>query len=532
MTMAQASTEPRADAFGGSFFSRLPDRIAVPEDFQGDERLMIESAEQFSRKEVVPLVERLDAQEDGLMPRLLRKAADLGFCGVDAPETYGGLGQSKNLAARILEYLSLNASFSVTIGVHSGISQAGLALFGTADQKERYLPGLVTAETIGAYALSEPNAGSDALSATTRADRVAGGYRLSGTKMWISNAKWADVFTVFAKIDGRDFTGFIVERAFPGVQVEREEHKLGLKGSSTARLVLDDVFVPDGNVLYEPGLGHHVAFNALNLGRFKLSAMSLGPARDMIGQASRYAQERRQFGAPIASFGLVRQKFADMATRFFAAESMIYRTGALIDAAFAVHGGDVAGNRRACEEYSIECSACKVMATEVEGFVLDEAVQVYGGYGFSEEFPAARHYRDARISRIYEGTNEINRLFLADRLRRRDREGRASLVAIGDSFASELAGRAMREDVEDQVRMGALSDLVMLVYAEQSARLRAVQTGSQVHEALSHAVTRWVNPLAANAFQVVTGEAVGLPAPPPLTVEELSEAVYGAGAPL
>lgn len=532
MTMVQDSSQPLPDAFGGAFFSRVPDRIAVPEDFVGDERLMVESAELFCRREVLPLVERLDAQEQGLMPGILRKAAGLGFCGVDASERYGGLGLGKNLAARILEHLSLNASFSVTIGVHSGISQAGLALFGTAEQKDRYLPGLVTTETIGAYALSEPNAGSDALSATTRAERVSGGYRLTGAKMWISNAKWADVFTVFAKVNGTEFTGFIVERAFPGVRVEREEHKLGLKGSSTARLVLEDVFVPEANVLYEPGFGHHVAFNALNLGRFKLSAMSLGPAREMIGQAARYAQERRQFGAPIGSFGLIRQKFADMACRFFAAESMIYRTGALIDAAFGAHGGDLAGNRRACEEYAIECSACKVMATEAEAFILDEALQVFGGYGFSEEFPAARHYRDARVSRIYEGTNEINRLFLADRLRRRDREGRASLTAIGDSFASELAGRAMREDVQDQVRMGALSDLVMLVFAEQSARLRAGQSGNPTHQTLSQAVTRWVNPLAANAFQIVTGQAVGLPEPPALNGDVLSEAVYAACAPL
>ncbi|MCW5943017.1 MAG: acyl-CoA dehydrogenase family protein [Fimbriimonadaceae bacterium] len=530
--MAQPYSGPRTDAFGGSFFSRLPERIAIPEDFRGDEGLMISSAEQFSRKEVLPVAERLDAQEDGLMPALLRKAADLGFCGIDAPEAYGGLGLGKNLAARILEFLSLNASFSVTIGVHSGISQAGIALFGNHDQKKRYLPGLVTAETIGAYALTEPNAGSDALSATTRAERVPGGYRLNGTKMWISNAKWAGVFTVFAKIDGKEFTGFIVERSMPGVRVEREEHKLGLKGSSTARLVLVDVFVPDDNVLYEPGLGHHVAFNALNLGRFKLSAMSLGPAREMIGQAARYALDRRQFGAPIASFGLIRQKFSDMAVRYFAAESMIYRTGALIDDAFDAHGSDVAGNRRACEEYSVECSACKVFATEAEAFVLDEALQVYGGYGFSEEFPAARHYRDARISRIYEGTNEINRLFLADRLRRRDREGRASLTSVGDSYVSELAGRAMREDVDDQVRMGALSDLVMLVYAEQSSRLRASQSGIPIHQTLSQAVTRWVNPFAAVAFQTVTGETVGLPSPPTASIDELSDAVYAAGAPL
>jgi len=242
-----------------------------PEQFSEEEKMMIKAAEDFSRKEVLPLVERLDKQEDGLMPSLIRKAGALGLCGVDAPEEYGGLGLSKNLAARILEFMSLNGSFSVTYGITSGISQVGLALFGTDDQKAQYLPKLTSGEWIGAYCLSEPNSGSDALSLTTRADQKGGDYILNGTKMWISNAKWADLFLVMAKVDGERLSAFLVEKNSLGLTVEREEHKLGLKGSSTARVVLENVCVPAENLLHQEGLGHHVAFNALNLGRFNES---------------------------------------------------------------------------------------------------------------------------------------------------------------------------------------------------------------------------------------------------------------------
>lgn len=511
---------PRAK--GGSFFSAIPERVFTPEDFAGDEALMIQMAEEFARKEVLPLAERLEKQEPGLMPDLVRRAAALGFCGVDAPEAYGGLGLSKNLAARILEYMSQDASFSVTYGITCGISVAGLALFGTEDQKRRYLPKIVSGEWIGAYALSEPNSGSDALSATTRAVPCDGGYRLTGTKMWISNAQWADLFTVFAKVNGDQFTGFLIERDTPGLLVEREEHKLGLKGSSTARLVLSDTFVPEVNVLHEVGKGHQVAFNALNLGRFKLASMSLGPARDTMTRAAQYARERKQFGRPIAEFGLIRQKFAEMAARFYAAESCIYRTGALIDQAFAEHAGTVDGNRKACEEFAIECSLCKVLATEAEAFIVDESLQVYGGYGFSEEFPAARHYRDARVSRIYEGTNEINRAFIADRMRRK-----GLLESAGDSFISELAGRAMRAEVSDQVRQGAQADLAMLTYAEQSARLRALQTGNPLHRAASDLFRFWANGQAARAHALVTGESVMVPAMDPLPSIEALGGVSG-----
>src|SRR5256714_592120 len=335
-----------ASEHGGSFFSATPERIFTPEEFQGDEALMIQTAEHFSRKEVLPVAEKLDKQEDDLMPNLVRKAGQLGFCGVDSPEAYGGLGLGKNLSARILEFLSLNGSFAVTIGVTSGIGQLGVSLFGTPEQKQMYLPKLATGEWIGAYALSEPNSGTDALSASTRADFKNGKWILNGTKMWISNAKWADFFLVLAKVDGDKFSAFLVERSFPGVSISREEHKMGLKGSSTARLVLEDAQLPQENLLHEVGLGHQVALNALNIGRFKLGPMSLGPARDAIGVAAQYALDRKQFGKPIAEFGLIRKKFAEAASRYFAAESFIYRTGSLIDYSLARYAGNVPGNRK------------------------------------------------------------------------------------------------------------------------------------------------------------------------------------------
>lgn len=516
---------------GAAFLSTTPDRIFTVEDFSGDERLMIETAEQFSRKEVLPLVERLDKQEDGLMSEIIRKAGELGLCGVDTPDEYGGLGLGKNLAARILEFMSLNGSMSVTYGITSGISQVGLTLFGTEEQKAKYLPRLTSGEWIGAYALSEPDSGSDALSATTRAELQGDKYVLNGTKMWISNAKWADLFLVMAKVDGDKFSAFLVERDFPGVSVSREEHKMGLKGSSTARLILENAEVPVGNLLHQVGQGHHVAFNALNIGRFKLASMSIGPARDAIGLAAAYAQDRKQFGKPISTFGLIQKKFAQMAAWFYVSESMIYRTGALIDEAFEQFGGTVDGNRKAAEEYAIECSACKVFSTEAESLIIDEALQVYGGYGFTEEFPIARHYRDARVSRIYEGTNEINRLFIADRLRRRIKEGRVPGGSAGDSFVSELAGRALEIETPDQVAVGALSDLIMLAYAEQSARLRAKQSGGDA-EALYAAALPWLNVKAAEAFQTLTGETVTLPAVEKADVAGLAAKVYAAAGPL
>ncbi len=525
------SLETAAVPSGASFFSNTPSKAFAPEDFTADERLMVRQAEEFSRKEVLPVVERLEKQEEGLMAELIRKAGALGFLGVDASEEVGGLGLGKCLSARILELLSLDGSFAVTAGVTSGIGQAGIALFGTEEQKARYLPSIVSGEKLSAYCLSEPDSGSDALSASARADFKGGKWILNGAKMWVSNAKWAEVFTVFAKIDGEKFSAFLLEREFPGLSVAREEHKLGLKGSSTARVVLENAEVPKDNLLYVPGLGHRVALNALNLGRFKLSSMSLGPARHAIELAAAYALERRQFGSPISEFGLIRKKLAEMAAAYYLAESMIYRTGRMIDQAFGAWGGTIEGNRKAAEEFAIECSACKVFATEAQARIVDEAVQVFGGYGFTEEFPVARHFRDARVSRIYEGTNEINRLFVSSRLRKRAEEGRASLEAAADSFLSELAGKAIKKELLDQVSIAAASELVLLAYAEQSGRLRAERIGGVNRDLYKIGLT-WLNAAGAAAFQAITGDSVSLPATGTLPIDEVAAAVLERKGPL
>ena len=516
---------------GCGFLTGVEARPFAPEDFLPDEKLMIETAEAFSRNEVLPKLDQLEKQEEGLMPGLIRKAGDLGFCGPDTPEAYGGLGLSKNLAARILEYLSLNGSFSVTIGVTSGISQVGISLFGDEEQKRKYLPRLASGEWIGAYALSEPDSGSDALSLSTRATRHGDSYRLTGTKMWISNAKWADLFLVLAKVDGERITAFLLERDFPGVSVAREEHKMGLKGSSTARLVLDEAVVPAENLLYIEGKGHHVALNALNLGRFKLASMSLGPARDAIGLAASYTTERRQFGQPLAHFGLIQRKLAVMASLFFAAESMTYRTGALIDEVFRESGGGIDGNLTAAPEFAVEASIGKVFASEAESLIVDEALQCFGGYGFTEEFPIARHFRDARVSRIYEGTNEINRVFSAGRVLKKVADGALTGPLLKDSFIGELLDKAIQTRPEHQIALGGVADLLALYYAEQSSRLRANERFGLAEE-LHRCFLPWAQIRAAEAYQIVTGNGVAVPAAAPADTSALAQAVIAANGPL
>lgn len=512
---------------GASFLAGPPARSFTPEDFGSDEKLMIDTAEQFCRSEVMPHLEAIDAQEEGLMPKLIQKAGELGLCGIDSPDQYGGLGLGKNLAARILEFMSLNASMSVTYGITSGISQVGLSLFGNDEQKAKYLPPLTSGEWIGAYALSEPNSGSDALSATTSAVQKGDKWVLNGTKMWISNAKWANLFLVMAKINGDQFSAFLVERDTPGLTIAREEYKMGLKGSSTARIVLEDAEIPLENLLYEPGKGHHVAFNALNIGRFKLSSMSIGPARNAIELAVAYAHDRKQFGQSLSSFGLIQKKLAQMASWFFVAESMIYRTGALIDEAFDAFGGTIDGNRKAAEEYAIECSACKVFSTEAEAYIIDDSLQIFGGYGFTEEFPIARHYRDARVSKIYEGTNEINRVFLADRFQRKLRAGQIAL-GPGSTFVEELAVKAIQMELNGQIEVGAASDLLLFSYAEQSALARAARLGGIAKDLMDVAVPN-LNQKAAEAWQCLTGEAVMLPAASKADYAGIADAVRHHG---
>lgn len=494
---------------------------------------MIQSAEQFSRGEVLPRSSELEAQAEGLMPALIAKAGQLGFCGVDAPEAYGGLGLGKALSARILEFLSLDPSFSVTIGVTSGISQVGLSLFGSEDQRARYLTMLASGEWIGAYALSEPNSGTDALAMSTRAIKTAGGWTLEGTKMWISNAKWARLFVVFAKTDEDRVGAFLVERETDGLSISREEHKLGLKGSSTARLILDGVRVPDENLLHKADKGHQIAFNSLNIGRYKLSAMCLGPARMAVELAAKYAKERRQFGRPIAEFGLIRQKFALMAARFFAAESALYRTGGLLDEQFACSDGSIEENLRAASEFAVEASICKVLASEAQGYICDEALQVFGGYGFTEEFGIAKLYRDARVSRIYEGSNEINRYMIGERILRKVEAGERFPALVQGHWIEQLLGQALERGPQrcNQVWTGAVADLAMLVYAMQSVRARAAR-GNPTHQLLSEVFEAWAAPRAAEAYQTLTGEPVTLPRIHKAQVDDLAAAVLETLAPL
>jgi alkylation response protein AidB-like acyl-CoA dehydrogenase len=434
---------------GGGFLLTAPSPhdIFTPEDFSAEHRLAARTLGDFLEAEVEPRTAELESHNYPLMRQLLRRLGALGFLGVDVPEAYGGAGLDCITSLLVGETMS-RGSFAVAYGAHAVIGTLPLVFFGTDDQKRRYLPGLAAGDIVGAYALTEPTAGSDALAAKTRAVATADGaaYRLTGTKQFITNAGFADLFTTYAKVDGERFTGFLVERGSPGLEVGPEEHKMGIKGSSTASLFFDQALVPAANLLGEVGGGHRVALNILNMGRLKLAAACIGAAKRALRQALAYATERHQFGRPIASFGLVQEKLAEMAARIYVLESMIYRTGGLIQTARDAGAGD--SPVAAVEEYAVECAIDKVYGSEAAGMVADELVQIYGGYGFIEEYPAARGYRDARISRIYEGTNEINRLLIAGMLLRRARRGRLPLLAAlraAAEPANEVRGAAARD---------------------------------------------------------------------------------------
>jgi alkylation response protein AidB-like acyl-CoA dehydrogenase len=433
---------------GGGFLVATPDagEVFTPEDFSTEHRLAARSLRDFLEAEVEPRSAELETCNYSLLRGLLRRLGALGFLGVDLPEAYGGTGGDFITGLLVAETMS-RGSFAVTFGAHTGIGTLPIVYFGTEPQKRRYLPGLASGELVGAYALTEPTAGSDALGARTRAELVEGGaaYRLTGTKQFITNAGFADVFTTYAKVGGERFTGFIVDRATEGLEVGPEEHKMGIKGSSTASIFYDNARVPAENVLGDVGAGHRVALNILNMGRLKLAAACAGAAKRALRQAIAYALERQQFGRAIASFGLVQEKLAEMAVRTYVTESMIYRTGGLIQAARDAGASDRAASpdgaaaARAVEEYAVECAIDKVYASEAASAVVDDLVQIYGGYGFIEDYPAARAYRDARISRIYEGTNEINRLLVIGMLLRRAGRGRLPLLEACRAAADAVA---------------------------------------------------------------------------------------------
>jgi alkylation response protein AidB-like acyl-CoA dehydrogenase len=496
-----------------------PDAVFTPEKLTDEQRMMGRTAIDFVRNEVLPAMEHLEAKEWDIARRLIKHCGDLGLLGVDAPEAYGGLSLDKASSVVVAEGIAHGGAFAVTFGAMTGLAIMPLVMFGTEQQKRKYLPGLVSGDLVGAYALSESGSGSDALGARARASvEPDGSFRLNGEKMWISNCKFADVFIVFAKVNGEHFSAFIVERAFPGVSTGREEHKMGLHGSSTAPLILQEVHVPKDNLLGEIGKGHKVAFDVLNYGRFKLGAMTVGGAKAAIAEAARYAAERRQFGQPIASFGAIKHKIGEMTVRAYASESLLYRLAGLVQELCDELEGDAhdhaAAVRGALDNYSIEASIAKVSGSEMLDFVLDENVQIHGGNGFVRDYPAEGHYRDARVNRIFEGTNEINRLLIPGMLMRKALKNELPLIPAAKRLFDEvmspglaelpgdgtleaeraavtafkkvgllILGGAMQKYgqkvSEEQEVLTAIADICIEIFASESAVLRALDADAR-----------------------------------------------------
>jgi alkylation response protein AidB-like acyl-CoA dehydrogenase len=526
--MATLTAMPASKIRGGSFLieERTPEEVFTPEDFSEQHQLIAQTAEEFANKEIVPNIEKMEHKDFAVIRDLVRKAGELGLSGVDVPEQYGGMQMDKVTSSIIADRIAKYGGFSTTWGAHTCIGTLPIVYFGTEEQKKKYLPGLASGETVGAYALSESSSGSDALNCRTQAKLSPEGkhYVLNGEKMWITNAGFADLFIVFAKIDGERFTAFIIERGFPGFSVGAEEHKMGIRGSSTCPLILSDCRVPVENVLGEIGKGHHIAFNVLNVGRFKLGAGCVGSARNCIESAIAYAKQRKAFGKVIADFGLIREKIANMAAGIFTGEAMAYRTVGMMDHAIAQLGAeheDMAQVRKVIDEYAVECSILKIWGSEFIDYVVDESVQIYGGYGFVEEYAAERNYRDVRVNRIFEGTNEINRLLITGFLLKRAMSGQLPLmpaikklmdeVLSGTSdemsdgplaperklvatakkmglFAAGIATQKYMQAIQDQQEiMGAIANMTIETYAMESAVLRAQKLAMKNGDRSEHA---------------------------------------------
>ena len=423
-----------------------PASVMTPEKMTDEHKLIGQTAAEFIDNEVFPVAERLEQKDWALNRQLLAKCGSLGLLGPNVPEEYGGVDLDKTSGLIISEHLARYASFGATIGAQANLTVTPIFMFGTEQQKQKYLPKLVSGEMVGAYCLSESGSGSDALGAKSRAMKQPdGSFILSGEKMWITNGGFADVYIVFAKVDGQQFTAFIVERNWPGVSTGKEEHKLGLHGSSTCPVIFQDVKVPADAVLGEIGKGHKVAFNVLNFGRFKLGAMSSGGSRAAIGESAKYAATRKQFGVPIATFGAIKHKIGEMVSKQYALESMMYRTGGLIDTYIQAKpgGGDANAMLQALEEFAVEASIAKVLGSEVLDYVLDENVQIHGGNGFVRDYPAEGHYRDARVNRIFEGTNEINRLLIPGMLMKKAVKGELALIPAAMKLQDEIMSPSM-----------------------------------------------------------------------------------------
>jgi alkylation response protein AidB-like acyl-CoA dehydrogenase len=525
--MSTLAPSPVLAAAGGSFLieSRTPAEVFTPEDLNEEQRQIAATAARFAREEILPMTAAIEAKEPGVVQSLIHKSAELGFTSVDIPEEFGGLGMDKITSALISDHISVLASFSTAFSGQIGIATLPLVWYGTDEQKRRYLPKLASGEWFGAYALSEASSGSDAMNIRTRAVLSADGshYVLNGEKMWITNGGFADLYTVFAKIadpasGNEQFSAFLVERTMPGLKIGAEEHKMGIRGSSTCPMALDNCRVPAGNLLGEAGKGHHIAFNVLNMGRLKLAVACVGGSRHALGHAIRYAKERTAFGKAIAEFGLIQRKISSCAARLYAAESMAYRTVGMIDAALAqlspAEKGSPRETQKRIEEYAVECSILKVFGSEMLSLVADELVQIMAGYGFVEDYPAERIYRDARINRIFEGTNEINRLIITGWLLKRAMSGKLPLLPAikklmdevmqppsfdsgGESgeplareegllgaakkialFAAGVASQRYATGLDEQQEvMADLAEIVMEVYALESALLRARKLG-------------------------------------------------------
>jgi alkylation response protein AidB-like acyl-CoA dehydrogenase len=513
---------------GGAFLLSpvSPENVFTPADLTDDQRLIGQTAEEFVAKEVLPQIADLEQHKPGLMPQLLKKAGEIGLLGGGIPEAYGGSGLDKVSSTVLSEKIAAYASFAVSQGGHSGIGTVPIVFFGTEAQKQKYLPKIASGEWLSCYCLSEPQAGSDSLAARTRAVLSPDGknWILNGQKMWITNGGFADVFVVFAKVDGERFSCFLVERDYPGFSVGAEEKKMGIKGSSTVPIFFENCVVPKENLIHEVGRGHIVAFNTLNAGRFALGAYCVGGAKKVLEVSSKYAKERHAFGKPLASFGLIRAKLGEMAIRIYAMDSVLFRTAGMVEAAVsAASAGAAAGDKskqamQVLEEFAIESSISKVMGSETADYCVDEAVQIFGGYGFHEDYPVARAYRDSRVNRIFEGTNEINRMLIVQMLLKRAFAGILPLISAAMKLADEVLAGSSADEIpegplqaeeravaqgkkifllaaggavqrfrdqlgEQQEIMAALANCAMEIYAMESALRRAQKAASRGNSA-------------------------------------------------